>query len=174
MSHYDISMRKQLLTIIVISSLLLSGCTKGLSADEKLACDALSDPWESVDFSETSNFNDLYENYGVSQLGDNSASAKILTQNRDMASMISDGLKEGDDKELMRLAKSHSNEWGFAASNGLTVLRSVIGTAKDGNTELNSVQSETLNNSIGNIKDAEKIAEEIRTRCNTIGYKSNP
>jgi hypothetical protein len=50
----------------------------------------------------------------------------------------------------------------------------VIGTAKDGKTELNSVQSEMLNNSIGDIEDAEKIAEEIRARCNTIGYKSNP
>jgi hypothetical protein len=166
-------MKTRSLIALLLVVFLLSGCSKGLSASEQLTCDALSEPWDSVDFNETSNFVYLYETYGVSQLGDNSESAKILTQNKQMASMISDGLKEGDDKELMRLATSHSNEWGYAASNGLTVLRSVIGTAKDGNTELNSVQSEMLNNSIFNIKDAEKIAEEIRARCEALGYKSS-
>ena len=167
-------MRKQILAILAISSVLLSGCSKGLSAAEQLTCDALSESWDTVDFFEISNFNYLYETYGVSQLGDNSKSAEIITQNKQMASLISDGLKEGDDEELRQLATSHSLKWSIAASNGLTVLRSVIGTAKDGKTELNSVQSEMLNNSIGDIADAEKIDEEIRTRCDTIGYKSNP
>jgi hypothetical protein len=165
-------MRKQLLAILVMSSILLSGCSKGLSSAEQLTCDALSESWDSVDFHEISNFNYLYETYGVSQLGDNSESAMTITQNKQMASLIRDGLKEGDDEELRQLASSHYLKWSIAASNGLTVLRSVIGTAKDGKTELNSVQSESLNNAIRDIAGAEKIAEEIRTRCNAIGYKS--
>jgi PBP1b-binding outer membrane lipoprotein LpoB len=174
MSHYDISVRKHTLLTLIILSVLLSGCSKGLSSAEELACDAHSESWDSVDFNEIANFNYLYEAYGVSQLGDNSESAKIITQNKQMASLISDGLKEGDDEDLRQLTSSHYLKWSIAASNGLTVLRSVIGTAKDGNTELNSVQSAALNDAISDIAEAEKIAEEIRSRCDAMGHKNSP
>lgn len=164
-------MRKLLFVPLFISLIFLSGCSTGISSSEKLACSALYTSWQKVDFYESQNFGDLYSTSGVSQLGDNSESSEILGRNSRMADAIRVGLQEGDDDDLRQLATTHSLKWTSASNDGLTLMRSLIGTAKDGKTQLNDIQMSLLTNASVDIVDAGNLAIKMRTRCIEIGYK---
>jgi len=151
--------------------LLLSGCSAGISSSEKLACDALFESWQKIDFYETSNFNYLYSTTGVSRLGDNSKSSVALVQNSKMAAALREEMVEGDDEDLRRLVTQHSLKWDSASNDGLTLMRSLIFTAKFGGQNLNDIQINKMRNSSGDIIDAGNIAMKIRSRCIEIGYE---
>lgn len=63
------------------ASLVLVGCSSGITTNEKFVCDALFESWPKVDLAEANNFKFLYETSGVSRLGDNSESSRLLSQN---------------------------------------------------------------------------------------------
>jgi hypothetical protein len=159
------------LVALAVSLILLSGCAAGVSSPEKLACDALFESWEKVDFDETSNFNYLYLTSGVSRLGDNSESSTILVKNNRMATAIREAMELDDDDELRQLVNQHAIQWTRASNAGLNLMRSLIFTAKFGEEQLNDNQLSLMRKSSGGIIDAGNTAMKIRSRCVEIGYK---
>lgn len=164
-------MRINKLAVLSVFVLFLSGCSAGISSSEKLACDALFEPWQKVDFYEVSNFKFLYSTYGVSRLGDNSETSTILGKNSQMAAALRQAMGEGDDEDLQQLVTQHSLRWTSASNDGTTLMRSLVFKAKMGGENLNDVQLNLMSNSSAKIIEAGNIAMKIRSRCIEIGYK---
>jgi hypothetical protein len=88
-----------------------------------------------------------------------------------MAAALREEMVEGDDEDLRRLVTQHSLKWDSASNDGLTLMRSLIFTAKFGGQNLNDIQINKMRNSSGDIIDAGNIAMKIRSRCIEIGYE---
>ena len=90
-----------------------------------------------------------------------------------MASELRAAISENDDEELSDLVRLHKLKWTKASNDGLLLMRSVIGTAKDGRNSLNNVQTNLLVRSSKAIIEAGTLAIQIRSQCIEIGFKKD-
>ena len=166
-------MNRKIFLPITLLGMLLSGCSSGVSSSEKFVCEALFESWPKIDFFEANNFLYLYQTSGVSRLGDNSESSILLSQNSRMASELRAAISENDDEELSDLVRLHQLKWTKASNDGLLIMRSVIGTAKDGRKSLNNVQTNLMVRSSKAIIEAGTLAIQIRSQCIEIGFQKD-
>ncbi len=90
-----------------------------------------------------------------------------------MASELRAAISENDDEELSDLVRLHQLKWTKASNDGLLLMRSVIGTAKDGRNSLNNVQTNLMMRSSKAIIEAGTLAIQIRSQCIEIGFKKD-
>jgi hypothetical protein len=90
-----------------------------------------------------------------------------------MASELRAAISENDDEELSDLVRLHQLKWTKASNDGLLLMRSVIGTAKDGRNSLNNLQTNLMVRSSKAIIEAGTLAIQIRSQCIEIGFKKD-
>ena len=168
-------MMKRIIAIFFAITLspILAGCSSGPTTTEKFVCDVLFESWPKIDLFEANNFNALYESAGVSRLGDNSESSRLLSQNSQMAMALREQISEEDDEKLKELVRLHQLKWTQASNDGLLLMRSVIGSAKEGRSSLNNLQTNLMVRSSTAMVDAGNLGIQIRTRCIELGYAKN-
>ncbi len=164
---------KKIFLPIGLLTVLLSGCSAGVSSSEKFVCDALFESWPKIDFEEANNFLYLYQASGVSRLGDNSESSINLSQNSRMALELRESLSANDDENLSDLVRLHQLKWTKASNDGVLLMRSVVGSAKDGRNSLNNVQTNLMLQSSKAIIEAGNLAIRIRSQCIEIGFEKS-
>ena len=90
-----------------------------------------------------------------------------------MALELRAAISENDDEKLSDLVRLHQLKWTQASNDGVLLMRSVIGTAKDGRNSLNNVQTNLLVRSSKAIIEAGTLAIQIRSQCIEIGFKKD-
>ena len=90
-----------------------------------------------------------------------------------MALELRAAISENDDEKLSDLVRLHQLKWTKASNDGVLLMRSVIGTAKDGRNSLNNVQTNLLVRSSKAIIEAGTLAIQIRSQCIEIGFKKD-
>jgi hypothetical protein len=90
-----------------------------------------------------------------------------------MALELRAAISENDDEKLSDLVRLHQLKWTKASNDGVRLMRSVIGTAKDGRNSLNNVQTNLLVRSSKAIIEAGTLAIQIRSQCIEIGFKKD-
>jgi hypothetical protein len=156
--------------MLMLTALFLSACSSSVSSNELFVCKTVFERWDSVDLFETKSYNYLYSSTGVSQLGDNSESSRLLGVNSTMASAIREKLTEKDDEPLLNLATSHYLYLRDASNYGKDLMRNLIFLAK-GDMQLRDFEFNLMKKSLEKQIDAGNIRIQMRNRCTELGFK---
>jgi hypothetical protein len=157
---------------LTLTALFLSGCSSGVTSNEEFVCKTIFESWDSVDLFETKSYNFLYSSTGVSQLGDNSESSRLLGINSLMASVIREKLTEKDDEHLRDLARSHSIYQTNASSYGKNLMRNLIFLAKE-EKSLRDFELNLMKKSFEKQIKAGTIRIQMRSRCIELGFSNS-
>lgn len=87
-----------------------------------------------------------------------------------MATALSEKLTKEDDEKLGVLVKLHEIKWTHASNDGVLLMTSIIGNARDGSKFLNDIQTSKMASSFAAMVEAGNVAIQIRSRCMEIGY----
>lgn len=159
------------LTLTVFPLLLIAGCSRGLTDSEKLACDALFTSWKSTDLSEATD----YLNLGISELGDNSETTKVLLENKNAAEYLDQSLRADPeaDAEIKKLVSEFRYAWGEAYETGRYLMWSLIVSSREGKPALSDQQMSWSVDTSKKMIEAGTLAIEIRGHCVAIGYSGS-
>lgn len=157
---------------LTLTALFLSGCSSGVTSNEEFVCKTVFESWDSVDLFETKSYNFLYSSTGVSQLGDNSESSRLLGLNSLMASAIREKLTEKDDERLQDLAMSHYIYQRDASKYGKDLLRNLIFLAKE-EKPLRDFELNLMEKSLEKQIKAGTIRIQMRSRCIELGFSNS-
>ena len=158
----------KIVSLFAVLILVLTGCSSGLSASEKLTCDALFTSWKSTDLSETTN----YLNLGVGELGDNSRTSEVLLENKQSSEYLEESLlaDSKSDEDLKEMVSDLRNAWSQAHENGQYLMWSLIISSRERQPALDTRQSELSLQASLKMIEAGTIGIKIRKRCQEIGY----
>ena len=157
---------------LILTTVFLSGCSSGVSASEEFVCKVIFESWDSVDLFETKSYNFLYRSTGVSQLGDNSESSRLLGMNSLMASAIREKLTEKDDERMQDLARRHYLYQRDASSYGKSLMRNLIFLAKE-EKSLRDFELNLMKKSLEKQIEAGTIRIQMRSRCIELGFSNS-
>jgi hypothetical protein len=157
------------LVTFVFTTLILSACSSGVSSNESFVCKTVFEPWNSIDLFESKNYRYLYSSTGVSQLGDNSESSRLLELNSIMASAIRERLTENDDEQLQNLATSHYFYQRDASNYGKDLMRNLIYLAKE-DMEFRDFEFNLMKKSFVKQMSAGNTRTQMRSRCIELGF----
>lgn len=154
---------------LMFTALILSACSSGVSSNESFVCKTVFERWDSIDLFESKSYKYLYSSTGVSQLGDNSESSRLLELNSLMASAIREKLTEKDDEQLQNLATSHYFNQRDASNYGKDLMRNLIYLAKE-DMEFRDFEFNLMKKSFVKQMSAGNIRTEMRSRCIELGF----
>ena len=158
-------------SIALLGLFLTSGCAKGLSESEKLACEAFFTSWKSTDLSEATD----YLNLGVSELGDNSETSKVLLENKNAAEYLNQTLRADPeaDSELKKMVTDLRYAWGEAYETGRNLMWSLVVSSREGKPVLSDQQMTWSVDTSKKMIEAGSLATKIRGYCLEIGYSGS-
>jgi hypothetical protein len=161
----------KIVSLFAVIIFVLTGCSSGLSASEKLTCDALFTSWKSTDLSESTN----YLNLGVGELGDNSRTSEVLLENKQSAEYLEESLlaDSKSDEDLKELVTDLRYAWSQAHENGQYLMWSLINSSRERQPALNTRQSEWSLQASLKMIEARTIGIKIRNKCQEIGYSGS-
>ena len=169
MERLRISKPSKSFLVLSLTAIFLSGCSSGLSSTEEFACKTVFQTWNSVDLFEAKTYNSLYSSTGVSRLGDNSESSRLLELNSSMASAIREQLTDKDDEKLRELARSHSIYQTSASSYGKDLMRNLLFLARD-EKPLRDFELNMMTKSFEKQIEAGTVRISMRSRCTELGF----
>ena len=161
----------KIVSLFAVIIFVLTGCFSGLSASEKLTCDALFTSWKSTNLSEATN----YLNLGVGELGDNSRTSEVLLENMQSAEYLEESLlaDSKSDEDLKEMVTDLRNSWSQAHENGQYLMWSLINSSRERQPALDTRQLEWSFQASLKIIEAGTIGIKVRNRCLEIGYSGS-